>query len=529
MIVDIGNVENREQLENAMAAGVTDSEESTMAAVMEQSSHEVLKFVEYNEFEAAADKTALKIKEGFMEMGFILKMARDTDILRDSGYSNHEEFAARRYDLDKGTVSRYIRIVERFSVDGNSHVLKESYRKMGFAKLSLMLHMPDAVAEELMDSLSKQEVLAIKEELDAESQISDIELAIERAEVAEQQEEIAENTGEASMAAVITDTLLQKAIHQLGKEQPQIYAKIFDLFDKDRVSELFEVIAPQGEAIYMVRPAGVGRLMLSIAESGVCVTNVRSQEKERYSMEELCQAVFNIVDKGSEDAAASYLTIYHEEFPQPEPAKSEKAEVAPVQPPKRKDSKVTKANPPKKVEKSQNEPENSQNETENSQNAPENGQIASENAQTETEEQIPGQDNILNHPEYLPEEMAETVINTECGEDSEDTNMAAVVEEAEKPDMAAVVEEPEKASMAAALTDSEEIATAAGMDEIDWEALWDDVENKLMDLERFVDSHYTHEVVESSIPRKELVDGYNNAVAVAAALERMLNGKKYTT
>ncbi len=470
--------------------------------------NELLKFVEYNEFEAAADKTALKIKEGFMEMGFILKMARDTDILRDSGYMNHEEFAARRYDLDKGTVSRYIRIVERFSVDGNSHVLKESYRKMGFAKLSLMLHMPDAVAEELMDSLSKQEVLAIKEELDAESQISDIELAIERAEVAEQQEEIAENTGEASMAAVITDTLLQKAIHQLGKEQPQIYAKIFDLFDKDRVSELFEVIAPQGEAIYMVRPAGVGRLMLSIAESGVCVTNVRSQEKERYSMEELCQAVFNIVDKGSEDAAASYLTIYLEEFPQPEPAKSEKAEVAPVQPSKRKESKVTKANPPKKVEKSQNEPEKTQ---------------------TETEEQIPGQDNILNHPEYLPEEMAETVINTECGEASEDTNMAAVVEEAEKPDMAAVVEEPEKASMAAALTDSEEIATAAGMDEIDWEALWDDVENKLMDLERFVDSHYTHEVVESSIPRKELVDGYNNAVAVAAALERMLNGKKYTT
>lgn len=92
--------------------------------VIKAENTEVLAFAGYRDFEAAADRTAAKIKEGYLEMGYILKMARDTDILRGSGYAGYEEFAERRYGLDKGTVSRYIRIVERFSVGGNSHVLR---------------------------------------------------------------------------------------------------------------------------------------------------------------------------------------------------------------------------------------------------------------------------------------------------------------------------------------------------------------------------------------------------------------------
>ena len=42
---------------------------------------EVLAFAKYPDLEKAADRTAAKIKEGFMEMGYILKVARDTDAL----------------------------------------------------------------------------------------------------------------------------------------------------------------------------------------------------------------------------------------------------------------------------------------------------------------------------------------------------------------------------------------------------------------------------------------------------------------
>lgn len=213
---------------------------------------ELLAFAEYPDLEKAADRTAAKIKEGFMEMGYILKVARDTDILAGSGYGNHEEFAEKRYGLDKGTVSRYIRIVERFSVGGNSHMLQESYKNIGFAKLSLMLHMPDAIAEEITESYSKQEVQAIKEEIDAERAVSDIEVAIEDAETPEEKK---------------TGNLLERALRQLGKEQPVIRRKLYGACRKEAglLPALLGILAPQGDAIYMVRVPGVGRLMISVA------------------------------------------------------------------------------------------------------------------------------------------------------------------------------------------------------------------------------------------------------------------------
>ena len=79
---------------------------SADAGGTEGESTEILAFAQYRDLEKAADRTAAKIKEGFMEMGYILKVARDTDILAGSGYAGHEEFAEKRYGLDKGTVSR---------------------------------------------------------------------------------------------------------------------------------------------------------------------------------------------------------------------------------------------------------------------------------------------------------------------------------------------------------------------------------------------------------------------------------------
>ena len=94
---------------------------------------------------------------------------------------------------------------------------------MGIAKLSIMLHMPDAIAEELMDSLSKTEVQAIKEELDAEGQVSDIELAIEGAEAKEEEQPPAE------------ENMLTKAVWQLGKENHDIYRKVWKALDRKSV------------------------------------------------------------------------------------------------------------------------------------------------------------------------------------------------------------------------------------------------------------------------------------------------------
>lgn len=354
-----------------------------MEVLINTENTEVLAFAGYQEFEAAADRTAVKIKEGYMEMGYILKIARDTDILRDSEYSGYEEFADKRYGLDKGTVSRYIRIVERFSVDGNSHVLKENYKNMGFAKLSIMLHMPDAIAEELMDSLSKTEVQAIKEELDAEGQVSDIELAIEGAEAKEEEQPPAE------------ENMLTKAVWQLGKENHDIYRKIWEAFEQEDRIRVKDIMVPQGDAIYMVRIPGTGRLMISISGENVSVTEVRSQQKERYTMQEMVDALEKICPVMAETVEESFREVYGEEL-EPVKQQEKKPEVAPVQPKKekRKESKVTKARTEKPA------------------------------AVIEPEQQIEGQDNIMNHPEYLPEGMQTQ--NEEEKEDGEQTDTDTV-------------------------------------------------------------------------------------------------------
>lgn len=343
---------------------------------------ELLAFAKYQDLEKAADRTAAKIKEGFMEMGYILKVARDTDILAGSGYANHEEFAEKRYGLDKGTVSRYIRIVERFSVGGNSHTLQEGYKNIGFAKLSLMLHMPNAIAEEITENYSKQEVQEIKEEIDAERQISDIEVAIEAAEAPQEE-----------------GSLLERTLRQLGKEQPGLFGKLRRAVrdpgaDAGMTAVITDILAPQGDAVYMVRIPGTGRLMLAVSGSAASVTNVRSSEKEKYTAEELMAAVVSIAREVHEEPGAGSAESMPEAqketgtetipCPGQEAAEKRQKEVAPVQPKeKRKESKVIKAAPPrqpvKKIEKA-----------------------AAETVPPEPEAPLPGQMEVMDYPEAYP-------------------------------------------------------------------------------------------------------------------------------
>lgn len=96
--------------------------------------------------------------EDFVMTGYLLKQGRDTDILKDSGYSNVNEFAWAEYKLEATQVSRYIRINDRFSEGGYSPRLQEHYKGFGYAKLALMLTLPESVAEELTPAYSKSEM-----------------------------------------------------------------------------------------------------------------------------------------------------------------------------------------------------------------------------------------------------------------------------------------------------------------------------------------------------------------------------------
>lgn len=67
-------------------------------------------FASYQDYKAAVDTEMNRAAESFVRIGYLLKIARDTDILKESEYANVNEFAESIYHLDKSQVSRFINI-----------------------------------------------------------------------------------------------------------------------------------------------------------------------------------------------------------------------------------------------------------------------------------------------------------------------------------------------------------------------------------------------------------------------------------
>ena len=168
----------------------------------------------YQEYKKELDAVLTRTAEDFVQIGYLLKVARDTNVLAESGYATVTDFARAEYGIDKTQVSRFISINDRFSEDGYSDHLLPSYKGFGYAKLTLMLQIPDEINEALPPTLSKAEIQDIKDEVDAESKVTDIEVEIEKAE-----------------AAAVTDwsilppegSPLKRNLWQLGKEQENLF------------------------------------------------------------------------------------------------------------------------------------------------------------------------------------------------------------------------------------------------------------------------------------------------------------------
>lgn len=346
--------------------------------------NEVLYTKTFNEWQQELDTELVKSAESFVKIGYLLKVARDTDILANTGYANVVEFAKARYGLDKTQVSRFIHINDRFSEDGNSAELQDRYKGMGYAKLTIMLQLPDEINEEISADFSKSEIEDIKKEIDEENKISDIEVWMEGTQ------EDAEKYNE-----------LGQVMYQLLHDMPELFIKIAQ--SSIETEELMNVLAPSGEMIYSVRIPGTGRLMLSIkVNTGrITITNVRSMEKTEWNIEDLADFVVDILSRAdTEDPAKAWTSIYKEEYPK-------KAEVAPVQqekPVQRKEKKVQKA----KIEKPKPQPVEKNTEEE---------QIPGKETDTfvdKQQEKPPYFEKVSAEKEKTEPEMPTNAINTEC-------------------------------------------------------------------------------------------------------------------
>lgn len=368
----------------------------------------------YQEYKKELDAVLTRTAEDFVQIGYLLKVARDTNVLAESGYATVTDFARAEYGIDKTQVSRFISINDRFSEDGYSDHLLPSYKGFGYAKLTLMLQIPDEINEALPPTLSKAEIQDIKDEVDAESKVTDIEVEIERAE-----------------AAAVTDwsilppegSPLKRNLWQLGKEQENLFQKLWEICNKGqypRSASIMDALIPQGDAVYTVRIPGERRTQIIINSDGATVINLKTLERSKYIPQDICYEVEELLNGGS-SPEEQYKMLYGEDLIPEEP------EIAPVQPDetpkekkpeKRKESRVTKANtePKKKPKEPDKKPEQmtipgaapdpAPEEPQTQVNDSSSRETDADNQNTDTmgtEEQVPGQTDLENDfSQYCP-------------------------------------------------------------------------------------------------------------------------------
>lgn len=230
----------------------------------------------YEQFKQALDTELANQAAGFVRTGYLLKKARDTDILAASGYNTVAEFAKAEYGLSKDIVSRYIAINDRYSEGGYSDRLQDKYEGYGVAKLQDMLTLPIEVVDLISPEMTRKEIAEVKAEVKEEEAISPVEVAIE-----------GEDVQQADM------DLSQKAIFQYAKDNPEIFKKLLKWKEDGDSEELESILAPSGIAVLASRPQGIGKVFTSFKGEGqpVDILAVRSNEKQTLSMDDYAAKV----------------------------------------------------------------------------------------------------------------------------------------------------------------------------------------------------------------------------------------------
>lgn len=340
----------------------------------------------YEEYKKELDTELQKTAESFVRIGYLLKVARDTSVLHESGYKNVTEFAQAEYGIDKTQVSRFIHINDKFSEGGYSDHLLPDFQGYGHSKLTLMLALPDGVIDNLSPNYSKAEIQAIKEEVEKEAEITPIERALEPVDFP-------------------NEPLINRVIMKLAETDFELYRSIMAA-----ENDIEDIMAPNEEKTYSVRIPREGTLllMLDTTKKSQSLVSARTGETLDVSWEEISDAWEKIIDQNL-SPEANYEALFGSV---PVTAGSETKKESKVE--KAKETpKVAPVQPQKDMNKSKEiaseEPETVIENKETVSEVAENKEIVSKTEESvgevehvEGEVVLPGQTQIEDFPEMMP-------------------------------------------------------------------------------------------------------------------------------
>ena len=99
---------------------------------------------------------------GFVRIGYLLRKIKETKGYEKDGSKSLTEWAKNNYGLSESSVSRFMAINRKYSIDGYSDQLRLEYAQYGSAKLSEMLTLPDSDLEMVSPQMKKKDIQEIK-------------------------------------------------------------------------------------------------------------------------------------------------------------------------------------------------------------------------------------------------------------------------------------------------------------------------------------------------------------------------------
>ena len=297
----------------------------------------------YEDYKTEVGQELSRASESFVRIGYLLKVARDTEVLNGTEFEgDYIKFAEREFGLEKTQVSRFIRINDRFSEGGNSDVLREEYRGYGTRKLGIMLTLPEELTEELSPDYTVEEMETIQQEVKEEQALTPLEQYAEELE--------AERT-KAPAAELAKDDILGAALYQIMEDRPELYTEL----DGCKLEDFREILSPIEDTMYICRVQGVGKLLLTCKEEKLSIVNARTNEKQFFDWTDAQDAFLYITEHGCGGSAKeNWEAIYGKPYPIEEKGK-EKPKNDDFGSKNEKNAQKNEKNAQKKAEKTKNE------------------------------------------------------------------------------------------------------------------------------------------------------------------------------
>lgn len=362
------------------------------------------------------------IVKSFVRIGWQLTRIDKSGAYKHDGYNTISEFAKIEYGMNPSGVSRFMKVYEKYSVPGDTPELQEQYREFKFNNLVEMLQLPEE-DQQIFHPEDKREDIRELKDFNKENESNPMNLLDWK-------------------SAQSTEDKLHATIQEFFREKTGILNTLYssEAYQSGNIKEMAQIINPGDSMSYRK-----GTVFLMFHQEDITV-KIFNGEMRNISWDQFFTYTWEIFAEAAAGAKTyeNYFGIPEEthdptpkEIPKPTPKPVSnpipkhdvrpEPEIAPAQQPESVENvektvdnheESQKTTVPEKKDSASGKPKaDFHSETPESQ--PETIEKSQETALPESEPQIPDQDSIENHPEYMPEpeEQPESNLKPELQED----------------------------------------------------------------------------------------------------------------